>query len=85
VAPPMAQHWTVHPSLCQGGGGGIWGPSCSGITPAIALHAPSTQSDLRPSLTFQKYEIGMEEVERQWADRVLECLNNAGDKQRVVQ
>ncbi len=20
VAPPMAQHWAVHPSLCQGGG-----------------------------------------------------------------
>jgi hypothetical protein len=30
------------------------------------------------------YEIGVEEVEHQWADRVLEHLNNAGDKQRVV-
>jgi hypothetical protein len=20
MAPPMAQHWAVHPSLCQGGG-----------------------------------------------------------------
>ncbi len=28
---------------------------------------------------------GVEEVERQWADRVLERLNNAEDKQRVVQ
>ena len=28
---------------------------------------------------------GVEEVERQWADRVLERLNNAGGKQRVVQ
>ncbi len=28
---------------------------------------------------------GVEEVEHQWADRVLEHLNNAGGKQRVVQ
>jgi hypothetical protein len=28
---------------------------------------------------------GVEEVERQWADRVLERLNNAGGKQRVDQ
>jgi hypothetical protein len=28
---------------------------------------------------------GVEEVERQWADKVLERLNNAGGKQRVVQ
>ncbi len=27
----------------------------------------------------------MEEVEHQWADRVLEHLNNVGGKQRVVQ
>jgi hypothetical protein len=27
----------------------------------------------------------VKEVKCQWADRVLECLNNAGDKQRVVQ
>jgi hypothetical protein len=33
----------------------------------------------------KKYEIGVEEIKRQWADRVLERLNNAGDKQRVVQ
>jgi hypothetical protein len=25
VAPPIAQHWAVHPSLCQGGGGGGFG------------------------------------------------------------
>ena len=28
---------------------------------------------------------GVEEVERQWADRDLKRLNNAGGKQRVVQ
>ncbi len=28
---------------------------------------------------------GVEEVERQWADRVLEHLNNVGGKKRVVQ
>ncbi len=28
---------------------------------------------------------GVEEVECQWADRVPECLNNAGGEQRVVQ
>ncbi len=28
---------------------------------------------------------GVEKVEHQWADRVLECLNNAGGKQRLVQ
>ncbi len=28
---------------------------------------------------------GVEEVERQWADRVLERLNNAEGNQRVVQ
>jgi hypothetical protein len=28
---------------------------------------------------------GVEEVEHQWADRVLERLSNARDKQRVVQ
>ncbi len=28
---------------------------------------------------------GVEKVERQWAERILERLNNAGDKQRVVQ
>ncbi len=28
---------------------------------------------------------GVEEVEHQWADRVLEHLNNAGGEQRVVQ
>ncbi len=28
---------------------------------------------------------GVEDVECQWADRVLEHLNNAGGKQRVVQ
>ncbi len=28
---------------------------------------------------------GVEEVERQWADRVLERLNNVGGEQRVVQ
>jgi hypothetical protein len=34
---------------------------------------------------MQKYEIGVDEVEHQWADRVLERLNNEGDEQRVVQ
>jgi hypothetical protein len=63
----------------------IWGPPCSGVTHATALHDESTQSKPHPSLPFQKYEIGVEEVECQWADRILECLNNAGDKQRVVQ
>jgi hypothetical protein len=33
---------------------------------------------------LQKYEIGVKEVERQWADSVLEPLNNARDKQRVI-
>ncbi len=28
---------------------------------------------------------GVEEVERQWADRVVEHLNNVGGDQRVVQ
>jgi hypothetical protein len=28
---------------------------------------------------------GVEEVELEWADRVLEYLNNRGGKQRVVQ
>jgi hypothetical protein len=83
VAPPMAQHWTVHPSLCQKGGD--LGTSLSGVTPATVLHVASTQSKPRPSLPLQKYEIGVGEVERQWADRVLERLNNAEDKQRVVQ
>jgi hypothetical protein len=38
-------------------------------------------------LTLTKVAIvgGVEEVERQWADRVLERLNNVGGKQRVVQ
>ena len=27
--------------------------------------------------------MGVEEVERQWADRGLECLNNAGDLSRT--
>ncbi len=85
MAPPMAQQWAVHSSLCQGGGGVIWGPPCSGVTPATALHVTSTQSKPRPSLPLQKYEIGVEEVEHQWADRVIERLNNVGDKQRVVQ
>jgi hypothetical protein len=80
----MAQHWAVHPSLCQGGGV-IWGPPCSGVIHATALHVASTQSKPRPSLLLQKYEIGVEEVEHQWADRVLERLNNAGDKERVAQ
>ncbi len=61
------------------------GPPCSGITPATALHVANTQSKPHLSLPLQKYEIGVEEVERQWADRVLEHLNNVGDKQRVVQ
>jgi hypothetical protein len=56
VAPPMAQHWVVHPSLCQGGGV-IWGPPCSGVTPATALHIASTQSKPCPSLPLQIYEI----------------------------
>ncbi len=63
----------------------IWGPPCSGVTHATALHVASTQSKPRPSLPLQKNEIGVEEVERRWADRVLERLNNAGDKQRIVQ
>jgi hypothetical protein len=33
----------------------------------------------------KKYATEVEEVERQWADRVLERLNNVGDKQKVVQ
>jgi hypothetical protein len=61
------------------GGGVIWGPPCSGVIHATALHVSSSQSKPRPSLSMQKYEIGVEERERQWADRVLECLNNAGD------
>jgi hypothetical protein len=70
VALPMAQHWAVYPSLCQGGGV-IWGPPCSGVTHATVVHVASTQSKPRPSLPLQKYVIGVEEVERQWADRVL--------------
>ncbi len=66
------------------GGGGVWGPPCSCGTPSTALHVASTQSKPHPSSPLQKYEIGVEEVERQWADRVLERLNNAGDEQRVV-
>jgi hypothetical protein len=84
VAHPMAQHWAVHPSLCQGGGG-IWGPPCSRVTPATALHVASTQSKPHPRLPLQKYEIGVKEIVRQWADRVLERLNNERDEQRVVQ
>jgi hypothetical protein len=44
VAAPMAQHWAVHPSLCQGGGGVIWTRPCSGITHATVLHVASIQS-----------------------------------------
>jgi hypothetical protein len=64
------------------GGGVIWGPPCSGVTHATVLHCvASTQSKPHPSLPLQKYEIRVEEVERHWADRVLERLNNAGEKQ----
>ncbi len=66
------------------GGGGGWRPPCSGVTPATVLHVTSTQSKPHPSLPLQKYEIGVEEVEPPWADRVLEHLNNAGNEQRVV-
>jgi hypothetical protein len=38
-----------------------------------------------PAQPLQKYEIGVEEVECQWDDRVLECLKIAGDEERVVQ
>ncbi len=64
-------------------GGEKEGPPCSGITPATALHVASTQCKPRPSLPLQKDAIGVEEVERQWADRVLEHLNGVGE-QRVV-
>ncbi len=72
--------------LCvMGGGGGIRGPPCSGITPATALHVASTQPKPHPSLPLKKYEMGVEEVERQWDDRFLERLNNVGDKLSITE
>jgi hypothetical protein len=67
-----------------GGGGGEGGPTCSGVAPAAALYVASTQCKPHPSLPLQIDAIGVEEVEHQWADRVLEHLNNVGDEQRVV-
>ena len=63
--------------------GGIWGPPCSGVTPATALHVASTQCKPRPSLSLQKDAIGVEEVKCQWADKDIEHLNGVGE-QKVV-
>ena len=76
----MAQHWAVHPSLCQGGGG-------FGDLLAVALPLPQRcmLQAHNPSPAQAYLCKNIEEVGRQWADRVLEHMNNAGDKQRVVQ
>ncbi len=84
VAPPMAQHWAMHPSLCQGGGG--FGDLLAVASP-LPQRCMSQAHNASPAQAHlcKKYAIGVEEVERQWADRVLDCLNNMGDEQRVVQ
>ncbi len=67
------------------GGGGVGGllAVVSPLPQHCMLQACNPSS--AQAYLCKKYEIGVEEVERRWADRVLECLINAEDEQRVVQ
>jgi hypothetical protein len=85
VAPPHGSSLGSASFFVSGGGGDLW-TSLQWRHPykSAACCKHTIQAPLQAYLC-KKYELGVEEVDHQWADRVLEHLNDAGDKQRVVQ